>query len=223
LDPERSFHDFLVLFARYSKDNFYFRTAMAHPLDFNISLLQKGDKTEFEKIYLEFFDVLFALGFQYTSDKSVAEGIVQDTFLKLWEVREGLLLQTNIKNFLYTLTKNMCLNHLRDQKAVWKHLNQVKHHEYEYAIESLNRIGEDYFEFKELSEKVEQAIEKLPDELKIVFKMSRFEDLKYREIAEKLQIIEKTVEARMTKALKILRKELKDYLPVFYMISSLLS
>lgn len=196
---------------------------MKSPGIYNIDLLKNGDKTEFEEIYLEFFDVLFAISFQYTSDKSVAEGIVQDTFLKLWEVRESLLPQTNIKNFLYTLAKNMCLNHLRDQKAIWKHLDQVKYHEYEYAIESLNRIGEDYFEFKELSEKVEQAIEKLPDDLKIVFKMSRFEDLKYREIAEKLQISEKTVEARITKALKILRKELKDYLPVFYMITNLFS
>jgi RNA polymerase sigma-70 factor (ECF subfamily) len=195
---------------------------MAHLLDFNISLLKKGDKAEFEKIYLEFFDVLFALSFQYTSDKSIAEGIVQDTFLKLWEVRESLLPQTNIRNFLYTLAKNLCLNHLRDQKAVWKHLNQIKYFEYEYAIESLNRIGGNYLEFKELSEKVDQAIEKLPDELKIVFKMSRFDELKYREIAEKLQISEKTVEAKMTKALKFLRKELKDYLPVVYMISNLL-
>ncbi len=191
---------------------------MVQLVDFNIELLREGDKTEFERIYFEFFDVLFALCFQYTSDKSVAEGIVQDAFLKLWEVRESLLPQTNVRNFLYTLVKNLCLNHLRDQKAVWKHFNQIKYYEYEYAIESLNRISGNYLEFKELSEKVDQAIEKLPDELKIVFKMSRFDELKYREIAEKLQISEKTVEARMTKALKFLRKELKDYLPVFYMI-----
>lgn len=195
---------------------------MENPADFNIELLRKGNKTEFEKVYSEFFDVLYAIAFQYTTDQSIAENIVQDTFMKLWEVREGLLPQTNIRNFLYTLAKNLCLNHLRDQKTVWKHLSQIKYHEYEYAIESLNRIGGNYLEFEELSEKADQAIEKLPDELKMVFKMSRFEDLKYREIAEKLQISEKAVEARMTKALKFLRKELKDYLPVFYMISYLL-
>lgn len=188
---------------------------MAQLLGFNIDLLRKGDKTEFEKIYIEFFDVLFALCFHYTSDKSVAEGIVQDTFLKLWEVKEALQPQTNIRNFLYTLAKNLCLNHLRNQKIVWKHLNQVKYYEYEFAIESLNGIGANYFEFEELSQNVDQAIEKLPDELKVIFKMSRFDDLKYRKIAEKLQISEKTVEARMTKALKFLRKELRDYLPFF--------
>ena len=214
---------FFIYASQYVRDNYYFQTEMAQPLDYDINLLQKGDNTEFEKIYLEFFDVLYALGVQYTSDKLIAEGIVQDTFLKLWEVREDLLPHTNVRNFLYTLTKNMCLNHLREQKTVWKHFNRIKYHEYDYAIESLNRIGDNYLEFEELSNKVELAIEKLPDELKIVFKMSRFEYLKYREIAEKLQISEKTVEARMTKALKFLRKELKDYLPVFYMITNLFS
>ena len=196
---------------------------MEYQVDYNIDLLQRGNKSEFERVYVEFFDVLFALGVQYTSDASVAESIVQDVFLKLWEVKENLLPQTNIRNFLYTLTKNICLNHLRSQKTVWKHLNQVKQYEYDYAIESLNRIGDSYLEFKELADKVDQAIGKLPDDLKIIFSLSRFEDLKYREIAEKLNISEKTVEAKMTKALKLLRKELKDYLPVFYMITNLFS
>lgn len=194
---------------------------MKHLADCNIDLLREGNKAEFEEIYTNFFDVLFALSFQYTSERTIAEGIVQDTFMKLWEVRETLLPQTNIKNFLYTLTKNLCLNHLRNQKSIWKQLNQVKYQDYQYAIESLTRIGDSYIEFEELKQKADQAIDKLPDELKVVFKMSRFEDLKYREIADQLQISEKTVEARMTKALKLLRKKLNDYLPVLYMITNL--
>jgi len=72
-------------------------------------------------------------------------------------------------------------------------------------------------EFEELSLKLDTAIENLPDELKVVFKMSRFDDMRYRDIAEKLAISEKTVEARMTRALKILRSELKDFLPLLYL------
>jgi RNA polymerase sigma-70 factor (ECF subfamily) len=158
---------------------------------------------------------LYALGKQYTSDQSVAESIVQDAFLKLWEIRENLLPETNVRNFLYTLTRNFCLNYLRDQKVAWKNLNRVKAYEYDYAMQSLERIGNNFMEFEELCSKVDLAIENLPEEIKTVFKMSRFEDLKYREISEKLGISEKTVEARMTKALKILRTELKDFLPVF--------
>jgi len=188
---------------------------MAYHVNYDINLLKAGNKNEFERVYFDFFDVLYALGVQYTSDRSVAESIVQDAFLKLWEMHENLLPETNIRNFLYTLTKNFCLNYLRDQKVVWKNLNKVRAYEYAYAMQSLERIGNNFMEFEELCSKVDLAIENLPEEIKIVFKLSRFEDMKYREISEKLTISEKTVEARMTRALKILRTELKDFLPIF--------
>ncbi|MGV8138279.1 MAG: RNA polymerase sigma-70 factor [Mangrovibacterium sp.] len=191
---------------------------MAYLMTYDIDLLKEGSKSEFERVYFDFFDVLYALGIQYTSDRYMAESIVQDTFLKLWEVRESLLPETNIRNFLYTLTKNSCLNYLRDQKVVWKNLNKIRAYEYTYAIESLKRIGNNFMEFEELSLKLDTAIENLPDELKVVFKMSRFDDMRYRDIAEKLAISEKTVEARMTRALKILRSELKDFLPLLYLL-----
>lgn len=191
---------------------------MAYLMTYDIVLLKEGSKSEFERVYFDFFDVLYALGIQYTSDRYMAESIVQDTFLKLWEVRESLLPETNIRNFLYTLTKNSCLNYLRDQKVVWKNLNKIRAYEYTYAIESLKRIGNNFMEFEELSLKLDATIENLPDELKVVFKMSRFDDMRYRDIAEKLAISEKTVEARMTRALKILRSELKDFLPLLYLL-----
>lgn len=190
---------------------------MAYLMTYDIDLLKEGSESEFERVYFDFFDVLYALGIQYTSDRYMAESIVQDTFLKLWEVRESLLPETNIRNFLYTLTKNSCLNYLRDQRVVWKNLNKIRAYEYTYAIESLKRIGNNFMEFEELSLKLDTAIENLPDELKVVFKMSRFDDMRYRDIAEKLAISEKTVEARMTRALKILRSELKDFLPLLYL------
>ncbi len=196
---------------------------MKQQINYHIDLLKKGDQVEFGKIYFEFFDVLYALSLQYTSDQFVAESIVQDAFTRLWEYHENLLPQTNIRNFLYTVTKNLSLNYLRDQKVIWKHLNQLKSYEYRYAIESLNGIGSSYLEFEELRNRADQAIEQLPEELKIVFKMNRFESMKYREIAEKLQISEKTVEARMTRALKILRTDLKDYLPFFFTIINFFS
>ncbi len=91
----------------------------------NIEKIKQGDKKEFEKIYFEFFDVLFALCFQYTHNKETSEGLVQDAFLKLWEVKEGLQENTNLKNFLYTITKNNCLNILRNQQISYKHINHA--------------------------------------------------------------------------------------------------
>jgi len=83
-------------------------------------------------------------------------------------------------------------------------------------------LPDNYIQFEELKEKIEQAIDVLPDEIKEVFIMNRFEELKYREIAEKLDLSVKTIEARMSKALVVLRKELKDYLPALSLIVSII-
>jgi len=190
-------------------------------LTVNIDLLKRGDKSEYEKIYHDFSGVLFSLSCQYINDQMVAEEIVQETFLKLWEVKEALLPGTNIRNFLYTIAKNHCLNHLRDQQTAWKHLSRIQALEYQYAIESLNRMGDTYTEFEELQKRVNEAIAALPNDLREVFTLNRFEELRYKDIAQKLGVSEKTVEARMSKALRILRAELKDYLPLLYMISNL--
>jgi RNA polymerase sigma-70 factor, ECF subfamily len=188
----------------------------------NIQKLRKGDKSEFEKIYLELFDVLFALCFQYTHRKTVSEEMVQDAFLRLWEVKSGLSENTNVKNFLYTITKNNCLNYLRNQQIVWKHLNKIKAREFYYAAKLLNENGEDLVEFEELLNIVSEVIEKLPEEQKLVFKMSRLEEMKYNEIAEHLKLSVKTIESRMSKALKFLRIELKDYLALIVLITNIL-
>ena len=183
--------------------------------EINIEFIRNGNKNEFERLYNDFFSVLYSLSMQYTSDQTFAEGIVQDVFTKLWQVRETLLPSTNIHNFLYTLTKNLCLNYLRDKKRKLQFTDPLFSTEVDYSIESLNTIGTDFFEFEELKEKIEQAIEKLPSHLRLVFKMSRIEELRNRDIAEKLSISEKTVEGRITKALKILKTELQDYSAIF--------
>lgn len=185
----------------------------------DIEKLRQGNKKEFEKIYIGFFDVLFSLCFQYTRKRDISEELVQDAFLKLWEAKENLQLNTNIKNFLYTITKNNCLNYLRNQQIVFKHLDLLKAMQYYYAAKTLQQMGDNIYEFDELKEKVNQAIEKLPDNLKQAFKMNRFDGMKYFEVAEYLKVSVKTVEIRISKALLILRKELKDYLPFFIIIN----
>jgi RNA polymerase sigma-70 factor (ECF subfamily) len=93
--------------------------------------------------------------------------------------------------------------------------------EMHYQYESLSRMGDDYLEFNELKDKIDLAIKNLPEHCRVIFEMSRFEELKNREIAEKLGVTQKTVEAHLTKALKILRNELKDYLPVIAIVSKM--
>lgn len=190
--------------------------------EINIELLKRGDKSAFENIYNEFFGIHYHLCLQYLHDEKAAEEIVQDTFLKLWEIRTTLNKQMNIQNYLYTITKNNCLNYLRNQRISIKHLENVKYLEMQFNYEALEKLG-DYLQFEELRNKIDETIAKLPEELIGTFKLSRFEELSYKEIAEKQKVSIKTVEARISKALRILRIELKDYLPIICMITNILN
>ena len=191
-------------------------------LEINITLLKKGDKKAFEEIYNEFFGVHYHLCLQYIHNEKAAEEIVQDTFLKLWEIRNTLNDQINIRSFLYTITKNNCLNYLRNQKISMKHIENMKYMEMQFNYEALEKLG-NYLQFEELRSKIEEAIAQLPAELVETFQLSRFEELSYKEIAEKQNISIKTVEARISKALRILRVELKDFLPLICLISNILN
>jgi RNA polymerase sigma-70 factor (ECF subfamily) len=142
--------------------------------------------------------------------------------MKLWEIRETLNDQFNIRSFLYTITKNNCLNHLRNQKIALKHQENLKYLEMQFNYEALEKMG-NYLEFEALREKIEQAIAVLPSDLKETFLHSRFDELSYKEIALKQTISVKSVEAKMSKALRLLRHELKDYLSVIYLISNILT
>lgn len=191
-------------------------------LEINITSLKKGDKKAFEEIYNEFFGVHYHLCLQYIHNEKAAEEIVQDTFLKLWEIRNTLNDQINIRSFLYTITKNNCLNYLRNQKISMKHIENMKYMEMQFNYEALEKLG-NYLQFEELRSKIEEAIAQLPAELVETFQLSRFEELSYKEIAEKQNISIKTVEARISKALRILRVELKDFLPMICLISNILN
>jgi len=188
---------------------------------FNITALRKGEKKAYEEIYTEFFGVLYHLCLQYLHNEKIAEELVQDSFLKLWEIRETLNEQINIRSFLYTITKNNCLNHLRNQKISMKHMENMKYLEMQFNYEALEKLG-NYIQFEELRSKIDDAISKLPPEIIETFRLSRFEELSYKEIAEQQGISIKTVESRISKALRILRIELKDYLPLIYLISRII-
>lgn len=196
---------------------------MSHPnFQLDITSLRKGEKKAYEVVYHEFFGVLYHLCLNYLHDEKVSEELVQDTFMKLWEIRETLNDQINLRNFLYTITKNNCLNHLRNQKISLKHQENMKYLEMQFNYEALEKLG-NYLQFEELGKKIEEAISKLPAEVIETFKLSRFEELSYREIADRQGISIKTVEARISKALRILRIDLKDYLPMVYVISKIIS
>jgi len=185
--------------------------------------LLKSDKNSFRNIFNDYYKQLCHLSLHYLEDKDESKGVVQDAFVKLWEIRNELNADSNLRNFLFTLVKNDCLNILKRRQILLKHHEKIKWMEMHYQYESLTRIGDDYLEIKELKEKIDLAVKNLPDHCRAIFEMSRYDELKNREIAEKLGVTQKTVEAHLTKALKILRNELKDYLPMIVIITKILN
>ncbi|PWD97860.1 RNA polymerase sigma-70 factor [Marinilabilia rubra] len=176
--------------------------------------LKNGNKKAFEVIYQDFFDMLFYLAVGYLQDRERARELVQDAFMKLWEHRETISNKTNIKNYLYTIVKNSCLNDLREQEIIARNNREYLIPELKYRQEALEAFAASYNEVESLLEIVEKSIDDLPEDIRITFRLNRYENLTYKEISQKLDISPKTVEARISKALKILRCDLKEYLPL---------
>lgn len=173
-----------------------------------ISLLLSGDESTFEKVYKHFFSPLHAYAINMVKDEDIAKGMVQNVFLKLWERRERLSFSGSIQAYLYGAVYHECLNHLRHEKVKLKNQLYVENTKIE-SNEAM--IG---MELMDLKANLHDAINELPERCRTVFHLSRFEGLKYKEIAEQLNISNKTVEAQMGKALKTLRVKLLEYLPL---------
>ena len=188
-----------------------------------VNKLKADSKGAFKEIYEEYYEMLLSVSIQYVVDREEAREAVQNAFVKLWEHRKSILDTTNLKNFLYTIVKNNSLNYLKKQEFILRSHEDLKWIEMHYQYEAMSCLGFDSIEFSELKTIIEEAVEHLPDHCRTVFKLSRFDDLMNKEIAQKLQITEKTVEAHMTKALKLLKSDLRPYLPLILAVSDLMS
>ncbi len=139
-----------------------------------------------------------------------AEEIVQEMFFNFWQKREKTEISISLEAYLFRSVRNACLNYL-------KHLKIREQYRLATNQELRNKEQEvhDHVVALELHDRIENAIDQLPTERRRIFKMSRYEELKYKEIAERLGISVKTVEVQMSKALKFLRQHLSDYLSIF--------
>ncbi len=145
-------------------------------------------------------------------DELMAEEMVQNVFYKLWKNKDALTITESTASYLYRSVYNESLNYL-------KHL-KVKKTFQAHAVRTMENINNaaEKLKLKELEVKLEQALKELPEQCRTIFQMSRFEELKYMEIAGKLGISVKTVENQMGKALKLLRLKLVDFLPILIML-----
>ncbi len=175
-----------------------------------MATLQAGDITAFEMLFRTYYQPLCNYAYTFVQDRDEAEEIVQATFLSVWEKRDKLDIHTGVKPYLYAMVRNAALNILKHEKIKQQHV-AVELAVAERSVESVTRT----VMAAELEGRIHKALEKLPEQCRLVFKLSRFEELKYAEIADQLEISIKTVENQMGKALKIMREQLKDYLPIF--------
>jgi len=168
--------------------------------------LKYGDQTAFELLFHYYYPGLVLFSTQFTADRSEAEEIVQDFFVRFWQRHEQVSLTDSLKSYFFLSVKNSCLNFLKHKKVEEKYIRKMT----EMADRHL-AYDPDLYVDSELQEKVKQAIELLPEKCREVFVMSRIRGMRNDDIANELNISKRTVETQISKALKVLRVELKDY------------
>lgn len=168
--------------------------------------LKEGDQTAFELLFHFYYPGLVMYAAQYTADRMEAEEIVQDFFVRLWQKHPQLNLSDSLKNYLFLSIKNRCLNFLKHRKIEEKYIRKMA----ELSSHHLT-YNPDLYVASELQGKVKNAIDLLPEKCREIFIMSRVSGMKNEEIAKELNISKRTVETQISKALKVMRVELKDY------------
>ena len=175
--------------------------------------ISNSNEKAFEKLFHTYYGYLCSYASKIVQDDVAAEEIVQDFFVKLWEKREQIVIETSVKNYLFSSVKNSALNELKHNKIKDIYARSVLSGYRKNAGEASN-----FYEI-DLAEKIEESIQSLPEKRREIFRLSREEGLKYREIAEKLTISVKTVETQMSLALRHLRDKLKDFNTFFVLFT----
>ena len=174
-------------------------------------------KENFDSIYINNFSRLFLFAKEYVLFDEEAENIVHDIFLMLWEKREALRVDVSLTAYLFTLVKNKCIDFLRHQMVEQMYSENVKHEyneELNVKLFALESFDHNFSSEEDIETLLRNAIDKLPERCRLIFIKSRIEGKKYKEIAEELNLSVNTVEGQISIALKKLREELKDYLPL---------
>ncbi len=173
-----------------------------------IDAVRKNDHSAVSAIFLNYHSILCRVSFRMVGDADEAKDVVQKVFIKLWKNRDQLNITISLEAYLKRAVVNTSLNHLESKK---------KFLSLDSTMNEFNKIGERSVEHqddsKELSLRINQAIENLPIRTRAVYQMVRHEEMSYKDVAAGLNISEKAVEKEMMKALRLLRVALKDYLP----------
>ena len=178
-----------------------------------IEQLIKGDKDTFEQLFVKYKPTLTQFIRKSLPQEEDVEGLVQEIFIKLWLSRTDLRPNTSFNSFIFTIAKNVVIDHLRKLTKTRKKLQELI---YNYNL--LDNSTQESIEYAELKQLLVNSIDALPPRQKEIFELNRIEGMKYKDIAKQLNISENTVNAHMHQAMLTLKKKLKNYLP-FFLIS----
>lgn len=174
------------------------------------TLVQRGDHEAFSIIFNKFYVDLLLYSGSFITDKTICEDIVQNVFLKFWSSASELNIKTSMKYYLLRMVRNLCIDYLRQQTQTRNHV-----HLYEVSSELIDYEVENYILQSELEKIIQNGLDDMKSEYRLVFEMNKFESKKYREIADILGVSVRTIEDRMRKALDHLREYLDQYLMLF--------
>ncbi len=167
------------------------------------------DMKSFESIFRQYYQMLCSYAYKFVNDNDMAEEIVQDLFYKLWEKRSEIQVTSSLKSYLFSSVHNRCLKYIEHRNVESRYKNY-----YLTNSSELDFHQQESSNAKELQGIIEKTLDSLPIRCSRIFRLNRFEGLKYNEIAVHLSISVKTVEANMGKALKLLRRNLKNYMEI---------
>lgn len=177
---------------------------------FLIGELKRGNKVVFDYIFNYYYSSLCAFSMQYVNDYDMVEDLVQDLFVNLWSEAPNLNVKSSLKSYLFTSVRNRCLDFLKHRKVSEKHRTYIL-----YSADIYVNSIDHYFSESELRQTVHKSLEKLSPRCREIFELSRMHGLSNKDISEKLEITKRTVELQISNALRILRKELVEFLPLW--------
>jgi RNA polymerase sigma-70 factor, ECF subfamily len=172
--------------------------------------IKLGDEHAFELLFRKYYVRLCGFSNKFLNDPEQAKEVVQEVFTKIWEGRTNIDPEDSLNAYLFKIAQNLSINKLQRKKVESKYIEIYK------LVYVDNREFSPYDSLlaHELNDNLNIAVSKIPPKCRRIFELSRLDGLKYNEIAAVLNISVKTVEAQMSKALNILRFELKDYLKI---------
>lgn len=178
-----------------------------------LAALNAGEEWALDSLFRAHYAYLCQAIFRVIGDRNLAEDLAQDVFYELWRKRASLRISQSIRAYLKRAAINRTLNYIRDQRLLVDDESALP-----FDLESAQPGAVEQLEAEELQLKIESAIEGLPERCRLVFGLSRFEEMSNKEIATHLEISVKTVENQMTKALRILRTKLTPYLGMLILV-----